>query len=41
MKQERGKEVFTGFDYGTNAEADKKMAELGEPSNYWIAEEEF
>lgn len=41
MKTERGKEVFTGFDYGTNAEADKKMEELGEPSNYWIVEEEF
>ena len=41
MKQERGMEVFTGFDYATNAEADKKMEELGEPSNYWIVEEEF
>lgn len=41
MKQERGKEVFTGFDFSTNHDADKKMAELGEPDNYWIVEEEF
>ena len=41
MKQERGKEVFTGLDYGTNTDAENRIAEFERPDYYYVVKEEF
>ena len=41
MKQERGKEIFTGLDYGTNTDAENRIAEFERPEQYHVVEEEF
>lgn len=41
MKQERGKEAFTGLDYSTNTDAENRIAKFERPDQYYVVEEEF